>query len=209
MAEIDPKKEMEEAARILHSATDGPGKRLAVRKWLQGAMFKAKEDNHSIAAALELVKAFEMLDDGRSHEIFRLPEGQKPGGKSKSAAEVATQGFALAAANALFATGFSKAQALELIEEDLGIKRESLRDLEKKMRRERAKPERTRNRYRALELIFEEERERLKALLRGDDAQARIFLEIELFRKLLGFDDGEIESDECFGFSGSGDDANE
>ena len=150
MAGIDPKQEMADAGRILVSAVDGSGKRLAVRKWLQGAMLKALEDKHSIAAAMELVKAFEMLEAGRIHDIFRLPEGQKSGGKSKSAAEVATQGFALAAADALCETGFKKGQALELIEEDLGIKIGSLRDLEKKMMRERAKPERSRNRYRAL-----------------------------------------------------------
>jgi hypothetical protein len=179
MAKIDPKQEMEDARRILVSAVDGSGKRLAVRKWLQGAMVKALEDQHSIAAATELVKAFEMLDAGRIHEIFRLPEGQKSGGKSKSAAEVAKQGFALAAVEALRATGFKKSQALELIEEDLEMKRGSLRDLEKKMRRERAKPERSRKQYQALESIVEEEKGRLETQMKGDDAQERLFLPLK------------------------------
>lgn len=209
MAGIDPKQEMADAGRILVSAVDGSGKRLAVRKWLQGAMLKALEDKHSIAAAMELLKAFDMLEAGRIHDIFRLPEGQKPGGKSKSAAEVATQGFALAAADALRATGFKKAHALELIEEDLGMKIGSLRDLEKKMRRERVKPERSRNQYRALEAVFEEEKERLKTHLEGDNAQTRIFFEIEFYRNLLGFNDSEIQPDLGTVFAWSGGDAKE
>jgi hypothetical protein len=98
---------------------------------------------------------------------------------------------------------------LELIEEDLGIKREFLRDLEKKMRRERVKPERTRKHYRVLESVFEEEKERFKSLLNGDDAQLKIFFAIEEYRNLLGLNDGEIQFDKGYGFAWSGNDANE
>ena len=105
-----------------------------------------QKEGEDAAPAFALLGALEGLEFGRVDPMFRLPAGQKAGGKEPPSGETGLKAFALAAVDTLKNGGTPVQTAIYMVAEELDFEPTALGNLRKKMNVERSKPANERER---------------------------------------------------------------
>lgn len=167
------------AANLYRNARTADDRRLASRVWLTDAIRAGMQRGEDVAPALDLLSALEGIDFGSVDEMFRLPEGQKAGGKEAPPAESGLDAMALAAIDRLKELGVK--DAIATVADELDLSTGALVSKRKHVMAERAKSLDNRQRYVALIDDYENERARM-----AEQTEQEVILGLSSVAKLLG-----------------------